>query len=133
VHRLEVRTPFLDRELTEFCFRLPPEVKVRGSQRKYLFRQALRGRVPEETLRQKKMGFISPASQWLCGAMREMLQDALSPAALRESGFLQPDAVARLIQEHLAMTQDHGRVLWSLLAFTLWFRENHESNRWAAP
>jgi asparagine synthase (glutamine-hydrolysing) len=132
VHGLEVRTPYLDRELTEFCFRLPPEVKVHGSQRKYLFRQALRGKIPEETLQQKKMGFISPASQWLCGAMREMLRDTLSPAALRDAGFLQPGAVTRLIEEHLSLVQDHGRVLWSLLAFSLWLSRNHEANRKAS-
>jgi asparagine synthase (glutamine-hydrolysing) len=128
-HGLEVRTPFLDRQLAEFCFRLPSGVKVRGSQRKYLFRQALRGKVPDETLQQKKMGFISPASQWLCGSMRELLRDTLSPSALRQDAYFEPQVVMRLIDTHLDRTQDHGRVLWSLLSFCLWLRNNHEANR----
>jgi asparagine synthase (glutamine-hydrolysing) len=124
VHGLEVRTPFLDRELTEFCFRLPPEVKVRGAERKYLLRQSLRGRIPGEILRQKKMGFISPASQWLCGAMRGLLEDTLSPAALRQSGWFRPEAVAGILDQHLTRVQDHGRILWSLLALLLWIEDN---------
>ena len=128
-HGLEVRTPFLDRELAEFCFRLPPQVKVRGSERKYLLRQSLRGRIPDEILTQRKMGFISPASQWLCGAMRELLQDTLSRAALRQGGFFGPEAVAGLLDQHLGRVQDHGRVLWSLLALLLWIEDNRAESR----
>ncbi len=124
IHGLEVRTPFLDRELTEFCFRLPPNTKVRGGERKYLLRESLHGRIPEEILKQKKMGFISPASQWLSGAMSELLHDTLSPSNLREQGYFDPSTIARLLDEHRRRSQDHGRVLWNLLAFSLWMRDN---------
>jgi asparagine synthase (glutamine-hydrolysing) len=129
VHGLEVRTPFLDRGLTEFCFRLPPQVKVRGAERKYLLRQALRGRIPDEILHQKKMGFISPASQWLCGAMRGLLEDTLSPAALRQSGWFRPEAVAAILGQHLTRVQDHGRILWNLLALHLWIGDNRMESK----
>ena len=69
--------------------------------------------------------------------MRELLQDTLSPGALRRSGFVQPQAVALLLQEHLSMKQDHGRALWSLLSFFLWlnrrgaFVHSHELTSFA--
>ncbi len=124
-HGLEVRTPYLDHRLLEYCFRLPPELKVRGRQRKYLFRQLLEGKLPSEILAQKKLGFISPASQWLCGGLRELVRDTLTEPALRRSGLLDARQVQRLIDEHLSMRHDHGRQLWSLLALTLWCQHNN--------
>jgi len=61
--------------------------------------------------------------------MRELLQDTLSRAALRQGGFFGPEAVAGLLDQHLGRVQDHGRVLWSLLALLLWIEDNRAESR----
>jgi len=56
-HGLEVRVPFLDAELVEFCWRLPAEMKLRGKTGKYVLRRAIADRYPQELARRPKSGF----------------------------------------------------------------------------
>ena len=66
---VEVRVPFLDRELAEFvAWNVPPNLKLKGFLRpttKYIFRQAMRDILPREVLRQPKAGFAAPVDYWL--------------------------------------------------------------------
>jgi asparagine synthase (glutamine-hydrolysing) len=124
---LEARGPFLDQELVAFALRIPGRDKIRAGVRKYFFKRLLRDRLPAETLRQKKMGFVPPLAKWLSEGLRQPLLDTLTPRALSETGYFQPEAVRRMVDEHLAKRRDHGRALWGLLAFERWRR------RWAGP
>ena len=124
-HGLEARGPFLDQELVAFALGVPGNEKIRHGVRKRFFKRLLRDRLPAETLNQKKMGFVPPLAKWLCGELREPLLDTLTPKALAESGYFQPQAVQRMLDEHLERRRDHSRALWGLMAFELWRR------RWA--
>lgn len=124
-HSLEARGPFLDQELAAFALRIPGRDKIRSRVRKYFFKRLLRDRLPAETLKQKKMGFVPPLAKWLCGELRESLLDTLTPKAVAEGGYFEPSAVQRLIDEHLGRRRDHSRALWGLMAFERWRR------RWA--
>jgi asparagine synthase (glutamine-hydrolysing) len=126
-HGLEARGPFLDQELVTFALQIPGREKIRGGVRKRFFKRLLRGRLPAETLNQKKMGFVPPLAKWLCGELREPLLDTLTTKALTEGGFFRPAAVRRMLDEHLRKRRDHSRALWGLMAFERWRR------RWAAP
>ncbi|MEZ5391832.1 MAG: asparagine synthase (glutamine-hydrolyzing) [Bryobacterales bacterium] len=126
-HGLEARGPLLDQRLVAFALGVPGGDKIRGGVRKHFFKRLLRDRLPAETLKQKKMGFVPPLAKWLCGDLREALLDSLTPKTLAETGYFKPKAVQRLIDEHLALRRDHSRALWGLLAFERWRR------RWAAP
>jgi asparagine synthase (glutamine-hydrolysing) len=127
VHGLEARGPFLDQHLLELAMGIPGDHKIHHGVRKYFFRKLLVNRLPAETLKQKKMGFVPPLAKWLCGELRESLLDTLTPKALSETRYFQPEAVQRLIDEHLARRRDHSRALWGLMAFERWRR------RWAGP
>ncbi len=82
---VEVRVPFLDRELAEFvAWNVPPHMKLRGVLRpttKYIFRKAMRDVLPAEVLRQPKAGFAAPVDYWLAHDLREMVDDLLSTNA----------------------------------------------------
>jgi asparagine synthase (glutamine-hydrolysing) len=119
---LEVRSPFLDRALVEFALRLPTSLLIRGTRRKWILRRAFADTLPKENLARRKQGFGLPVGRWLRSELRPMLDDVvLSDRALRR-GFLRPEAVRRLAQEHLAGV-DHTHRLWSLLMLELWHRE----------
>ena len=122
---LEARGPFLDQELAAFALRIPGRDKIRSGVRKSFFKKLLRGRLPAETLNQKKMGFVPPLAKWLAEGLREPMLDTLTPQALSETGYFRPAAVQRMMDEHLAKTRDHSRALWGLMAFERWRR------RWA--
>ena len=119
-HGLEVRSPFLDHRLVEFCAGLPPELKLRGKQGKYLLHHFAQGLVPDAVLHRRKAGFNAPVSHWLAGPWRELAADTLSPKRLAADGLLNPDVVDRLLEEHVHGQRDHGYLLFSLLMFRLW-------------
>lgn len=123
---LEVRVPFLDRDLVEFvAANVPPELKIKGllrPQTKYIFRKAMQPELPREVLRQPKAGFGVPVDYWLSNDLREMVDDLLSEKQLRDRGYFQPTAVRRLVQEHRRGVQDWSMQVWQLLTFELWMQ-----------
>jgi len=125
-HSLEARVPFLDPVVTNFAFALPSRHKVRGLRKKVLLRKAAAPLVPPELLRRRKRGFSIPAAAWLRGELEPFARETLSPDTLRRQGFLQPDVVTRLIDDHVAGREDLSRQLWGLLSFTLWHERHVE-------
>jgi asparagine synthase (glutamine-hydrolysing) len=125
-HSLEARVPFLDPVVTNFALALPGKHKVRGLRKKVLLRKAAEPLVPSELLRRRKRGFSIPAAAWLRGELEPFARETLSPETLRRQGFLRPEAVTRLIDDHVSGREDLSRQLWGLLAFTLWHERHVE-------
>jgi asparagine synthase (glutamine-hydrolysing) len=125
-HSLEARVPFLDPAVTGFALALPTKHKVRGLQKKVLLRKAAEPLLPKRIVWGKKRGFSIPAAAWLRGELEPFARDTLSPDALRRQGFFRHEAVAKLLDEHVAGKQDWSRQLWGLLAFTLWHERHVE-------
>jgi asparagine synthase (glutamine-hydrolysing) len=123
---VEVRVPFLDRELAEFvAWNIPPKMKLKGTLRpttKYIFRQAMRDILPREVLQQPKAGFAAPVDYWLAHDLKEMVDDLLSPAQLGKRGLFQPTAVQRYIDEHHSGRHDWSMQLWQFLTLELWMQ-----------
>lgn len=123
---VEVRVPFLDRELVEFvAWNIPPNLKLKGLLRpttKYIFRRAMRDILPREVLQQPKAGFAAPVDSWLANDLREMVDDLLSAAQIRKRGLYQPAAVQRFVEEHRSGSQDWSMQLWQLLTLELWMQ-----------
>jgi len=117
---LESRAPFLDHTLVAMAGAMPTSLKLRRFTTKYVLKRALRGRLPDEILTRRKHGFGIPLASWLRGALRPALTELLDPARVRRAGFLAPDTVSRLVDEHLAGRRDHRKTLWTLMAFELW-------------
>jgi asparagine synthase (glutamine-hydrolysing) len=117
---LEVRAPFLDRELVEFLGRVPSRLKLRRLQTKWLLKRAARGVLPDAIIDRPKKGFGIPVADWLKGDVREQLLDELSPDRIRRQGLFDAAEVTRLVTEHLQGRRDHRKPLWALLLFQLW-------------
>lgn len=123
---VEVRVPFLDRELAEFAaWKIPPELKLKGFFRpatKYILRQAMKGVLPAEVLRQPKAGFAAPVDYWLANDLREMVDDLLSGENIRKRGLFRPEPVRRLISAHRSGAKDWSMQIWQLLTVENWMR-----------
>jgi asparagine synthase (glutamine-hydrolysing) len=123
-HGLEAREPYLDYRLVEFAARLPVRFKLkRFTQKKYLLKAALDGRVPSRALYRKKQGFNVPKGNWMRDRLRPFVADMLSPRRIREQGLLDPATVARILESHFAAREDHSHQIWSLLVLTSWFEQ----------
>ncbi len=123
---LEARVPFMDTVVANFAFSLPARHKVRGLQKKRLLRKAVEPLLPREVVHGRKRGFSIPAAAWLRGELEPFARETLAPATLRRQGFLDPDVVTRVLDEHVAGRRDNSRQLWGLLSFTLWHERHVE-------
>jgi asparagine synthase (glutamine-hydrolysing) len=123
---VEVRVPFLDRELAEFvAWNVPPKLKLNGSIRpttKYILRQAMRDVLPREVLKQPKAGFAAPVDYWLAHDLKEMVDDVLSPSQLKKRGLFRPEVVRRFVEEHRTGRNDWSMQLWQFLTLELWMQ-----------
>ena len=125
-HSLEARVPFLDPVVTNFSLGLAGRHKVHGLRKKILLRKAAAPLIPSELLRRRKRGFSIPAAAWLRGDLEPFARETLSRETLRRQGYFRPEAVTRLIDDHVAGREDLSRQLWGLLAFTLWHERHVE-------
>ena len=116
---LEMRTPFLERELAELACSIPVASHLRGGG-KHLLREVLKRVVPNAVRRRPKRAFRVPAREWLRGPLAPLLHDQLQTGSLFEEGWFDRGAVAQLHHEHTSGSADYTEVLWTLLALGLW-------------
>ncbi len=123
---VQVRFPFLDRAVAELAGRIPANLKVKGFQKRYLFKRAFETLLPVEIREKKKHGFGIPVSTWLRSdrRMRELAHDALLSAKAFGRGYFRRDFIEDLFRKHEADdTSYYGDTLWTFLALELWHRQ----------
>jgi asparagine synthase (glutamine-hydrolysing) len=116
-HALEVRVPILDHELVEWMSSLPPDLKLRGREGKYLLKKAMEPHLPPEILYRPKMGFSVPLASWFRGPLRDRVREAVLGPALSDTGLFDRDYLGHLVKHHQSGVRDYSASLWSLLMF----------------
>jgi len=124
---LETRVPFLDRDVAEFSCRVPPDMKVRNGEGKWLVRQVLGRHVPGHLVDRPKTGFGIPLDDWLRGPLKPWASDLLASDRLDRQGWFNKERVGRIWAEHLGGRRNHGSWLWNVLTVQAW------SDQWTAP
>lgn len=119
---LEARVPLLDHKLIEFVTRIPATMKMRGGVSKYIFKQAVRGLVPDGILDRPKQGFGVPVQQWINNQLRERMRATLTESCARERGYIEPRYLSLMLDEHQRGRRDHSAQLWALFMLELWQR-----------
>jgi asparagine synthase (glutamine-hydrolysing) len=123
---VEVRVPFLDRGFAEFvAWNVRPELKLRGKWRpvtKHIFREAMRGLLPAEVMRQPKAGFAAPVDYWLAHDLRPMVDELLSETQIRKRGLFRPEVVRRYVDEQRRGAEDWSMQIWQLLTLEIWMQ-----------
>jgi asparagine synthase (glutamine-hydrolysing) len=123
---LESRVPLLDHRIVDLIASVPPVLKFKGGELKYLLKRATRDLVPPTVrARKDKMGFPVPLHLWAKGPAREFFHDTLLSPTARTRGIYNPRAVERLMRQERAF----GRRLWGLLNLELWLREFTDGSR----
>lgn len=120
-HSIEVRVPLLDHKLVEFAATVPPELKLKGGKTKSIFKEAMRGILPDELIDRPKRGFAVPLGDWFRGKLSAYVRDLLLSETSRNRCVIDPARV-----EHLLRLHEAGRSmdlqLWTLISFELWCR-----------
>jgi len=128
-HALEVRVPLLDHKLVEWISSLPPDLKLRGREGKYVFKKSLEPYLSKDILYRPKMGFGVPIAAWFRGPLREKVREGVLNPVMSDSGFFDMDFLKSLVDQHQAGLRDHSASLWSLLMFESFMRQNDNNGK----
>jgi asparagine synthase (glutamine-hydrolysing) len=120
---LEVRVPFLNKEMLDLTARLPASLKLKGLKRKYVLKRAAESLLPKDVVWRKKAGFGAPIRSWLRGPLRPLVDDLLSPSQVGRRGLFDPVEVRSVIDRNLSGRDDLNLQVLFLLTLELWFRE----------
>jgi asparagine synthase (glutamine-hydrolysing) len=120
-HSLEARVPLLDHKLVEFAVTIPPELRLRGGTTKYIFKQALRGILPDTIIDRPKQGFAIPLASWFRGQLDGFVEDLLFSDSSRERQLFNTAYIEKLLKLNAA-GRPVGFTLWTLISFELWCR-----------
>ena len=129
---VRVRYPLLDTRLAEFSGRIPTNLKLRGMEKRFIFKKAMKGILPDEVLSKKKHGFGVPLGEWFLHdhGLKSFVQDVLRDPRTQQRGYFRQGFVEELTSLH---QQEHagfyGEIVWYLVALELWHREHLESFR----
>ena len=128
---VSVRYPLLDDRLAEFSGRIPARLKLKGFEKRYIFKQAMRGILPDKILYKKKHGFGVPLAQWLLQnpRMAELMRDTLNERTTQQRGYFRKDFIAKLRDLHKFQPNYYGEIVWYLLALELWHRTHLQRPR----
>jgi asparagine synthase (glutamine-hydrolysing) len=122
-HGLEVRVPYLDKEIVEYVERLSASFKVRNGSRKWLHRQVCQMFLPRSILRRKKRGFgVNVVDDWFRSALGSKMEDILLDQGSHIYQYLRPSAVREMLKQHQTGESDNHKVLFSLVVFEEWMR-----------
>lgn len=121
-HALEVREPLLDHKLMEWWSGLSPDLKLRGTEGKYIFKKALEPHLPREVLYRPKMGFSIPLAAWFRGPLRERVRDAVLGESLAATGIFDRDYLRQMVEQHQSGRRDYSASLWTVLMFEAFVR-----------
>jgi asparagine synthase (glutamine-hydrolysing) len=117
---LEVRPPLVDHEFLELSARIPGRWKVRDGQSKWIFKQMLRGTLPDAILDRRKQGFEIPVDSWIRSDLSDQFRSTVLDRNHRIGNLIDQSYVEKLYRSHLNGTGRHGSTLWALLVLGTW-------------
>ena len=117
---LELRVPFLDKEVFAVASRLPRRLRVNKENTKYAMRKAAMRHLPQATAQKKKLGFPVPTRVWL----REekyyrIVREAFESETARK--FFNTSALVALLDDHYHGKHDNNRKIWTIYVFLVWY------------
>jgi asparagine synthase (glutamine-hydrolysing) len=126
---VEVRVPFLDKELVEFSLQIPTNLKLKGVTTKYILKKVMEKYLPHEVIYRSKSGFGAPVRKWIIEDMDHMIQIYLSKRNIQKRNIFDFEKIQKLIDDNKEGTKDASYIIWSLLSIESWMQQFYDSNR----
>lgn len=120
---LEARAPLLDHRVVEFAWRLPNSMRMDAQGGKRILKHVLARHLPPAITDRPKQGFSVPMADWLRGPLKDWAEDMLTEDRLKRQGFLAPDEIRRIWDQHRSGWRKHTKTLWATLVFQGWCEE----------
>lgn len=120
---VEVRVPFLDKELVEFSTRIPPELKMKGKTTKYLLKKMMERYLPKEVIYRPKSGFGAPVREWILNDLKSIIDTNFNDENLKQIGIFDKNEIQKLVKENQEGKIDVSYTILALLSITSWFKQ----------
>jgi asparagine synthase (glutamine-hydrolysing) len=120
-HSLEVRVPFLDHRLVEFCTTIPNRLKVSSLEKKRILKKGASPLLPDRVISHRKQGFDSPMTRWLQTDLKSFALELLSEENLAKHGLFKKSFIDVILSEHFSRVEIHDKLIWSLVMFQSWY------------
>lgn len=129
---LESRSPFYDKEVVEYSFRVPVDFKVNVTDRKRILKDIVHQYIPREIMDRKKMGFCIPQDKWLRGPLKERVMDYTSPTFLKNQGIFEVEKTGQFVRSYMETGdlgkwsgQNFSKIVWAYFIFQQWYQFYH--------
>lgn len=126
-HSLEVRVPFLDKEVAKVAYSIPVEHRVDKHETKRYFRKAANEHMPDITAERKKLGFPIPVRNWF----REekyytLVKNTITSKTAKK--YFNTKELVKMLDKHYTGKEDNSRKLWTVFVFLMWYDKHFEEN-----
>jgi asparagine synthase (glutamine-hydrolysing) len=124
MNSLEVRVPLLDHKFAELTFQIPSQLKFKGNEQKYIFKQAMSANLPESIINHPKQGFNIPLSLWFKDDLEQYIKDVLLSSEPLIASYLDTKYIRKVVNNNMSEKNDFSTRIWSLLFFEEWLNQN---------
>ncbi|MGL5766557.1 MAG: asparagine synthase (glutamine-hydrolyzing) [Sarcina sp.] len=118
-HSLEVRVPFVDKEVFKVASKLTKDNKIKDFQTKYMLREAFKDELPEYLYEKKKLGYPVPIRIWLKNELYDWAYDLILNNPVKE---INEKEVLKILEKHKAGNGDYSRKIWSIIVYIVWYK-----------
>lgn len=122
-HGLESRSPLLDQELLELTAQLPLSLKLKGLNKKYIFKQILKDFLPQEILERKKTGFGLPIENWFRSDLKDYAYQILLGKKFLSREIFKKEGIEEILDKHCSGKENLAFQIWALLFLEYWFQQ----------
>jgi asparagine synthase (glutamine-hydrolysing) len=120
---VEVRVPFIDREVISTAMKIAGPVKYKKGQQKYILKKFAEKYLPKEIIYRPKASFGAPIRSWISGELKPMVEDILSERSVNRRGLFNYDFIREMIDEDRRGEKDHAYRIYQLITVELWCRQ----------
>lgn len=124
---LENRAPFIDRRIVNFAMNLEDKLKIDGSNKKYILKEAFKDILPKQTLKFKKAGFGVPVDYWLRNELRGELISFIDKDFLEKQGIFNYHFIKDLAEAHINGKDNFKGALWNFFVFQKWYTKIYKT------
>lgn len=118
---LEARVPFLDHELVKLASRIPPNLKIKNREKKYILKKAFADTLPHTILHRKKQGFGVPLVHYFRNELKDFVYNEIF--GFQEYNYYDKIYLGTLWDRHQKKLSDYSRIFWSIIMFNLWYKK----------
>jgi asparagine synthase (glutamine-hydrolysing) len=124
MNSLEVRVPLLDHKFAELTFKVPSNLKLKGSEQKYILKKTMAPMLPASILDHPKQGFAVPISIWFNDDLSTYLHDTFNSSDCLLYNYLDRSFIRDKILDNEIAHLDFSDRIWALLFFNEWLKQN---------